>query len=173
MKNGIHTIRSGITSANNPTVPRRYSLDNGDFELNMKITSVDLFPIGNDRTGGSQDDWANTTIWFVLATSEAGATPYSSSTSPDEYGDVWNLRPSDSSQIGWGMIGGNGPLAKVFLDPQHIIPEDLYVNAWSISTAGSIAAVFQNVGFVIRMEQVKNTGTEGLLYQMKERSREA
>tara|TARA_R100000808_G_C2143717_1_gene151495 strand:+ start:1589 stop:2107 length:519 start_codon:yes stop_codon:yes gene_type:complete len=168
MRKGVHTIRSGITSVHNPTVPRRYSLDNGDFEVNMKIESVDFFPIGNDRTGAANDDWSNTTVWFVLSTSSAGGVPTSSTVSEQEYGATFNLRPSDSAQIAWGMMGGNGPFIHCFLDPDNIIPEDLYVNAWSVSAGGSIAPVFQNVGFIIRMKQVKSSGSEALLYQIRE-----
>jgi hypothetical protein len=43
MKRGIHTIRSGITDAKNPAESRRYTLDNGDFELNMKLTDMEIF----------------------------------------------------------------------------------------------------------------------------------
>tara|TARA_Y100001963_G_C6751656_1_gene434539 strand:+ start:1097 stop:1618 length:522 start_codon:yes stop_codon:yes gene_type:complete len=168
MRKGVHTIRSGITNVKNPTEPRRYSLDNGDFELNMKVRSVEIFPIGNDPTGGGQNDFPQSTIFFVLATSRAGAIPTASTVSDTEFGDVYNLRPSDSSQIGWGTMFGAESLIHFVLDPDNILPEDLYVNAWSISTAGSINPVASNIGFIIKMEQVKNTGSESLLYQIKE-----
>lgn len=172
MRNGVHTIRSGWTSAVNPTAPRRYSLDNGDFKLNMKVTSLEVFPIGNDQTGGEQDKFGNDTVFFVLATSQAGATPTATTVSQNEYGPVFNLRPSDSAQIGWGVISPAYGYVETFLDPMHIIPEDLYVCAWSISTAGSISNVFHNIGYIIHMDQVKNTGSEALLYQIKEAARE-
>lgn len=168
MQNGVHTIRSGWTSALNPTAPRRYNLDNGDFEVNMKVTSLEVFPIGNDQTGGNNDKFGTDTVFFVLATSEAGATPTTSSASAGEYGPTLNLRPSDSSQIGWGIISPAYGYVETFLDPMHIIPEDLYVCAYSISTAGSVAQVFHNIGFMIHMEQVKSSGDEALLYQVKQ-----
>lgn len=172
MKKGLHTIRSGWTSDLNPTAPRRYSLDNGNFDLNMKVTSLEVFPIGNDQTGGNNDKFGNDTVFFVLATSERGATPTATTVSPDEYGATLNLRPSDSSQIGWGVLSPAYGYVETFLDPQHIIPEDLYVCAWSISTAGGLDPVFHNIGFIINMEQVKSTGSEALLYQIKETSAE-
>lgn len=172
MQNGVHTIRSGWTSALNPTVPRRFSLDNGDFELNMKVTSLDVFPIGNDQTGGNNDKFGTDVTYFVLATNAAGAIPTTSTSSPTEYGDTLNLRPSDSAQIGWGILSPGNGYVETFLDPMHIIPEDLYVCAWSISTAGSLVPVFHNIGFMIHMEQVKSSGDEALLYQIKQSSAE-
>ena len=168
MRKGLHTIRSGITSLFNPTAPRRYSLDNGDFEVNMKITSLEIFPIGNQTTGGNQNDFGQDTVFFVLATSMAGATPTASTSSAQEYGSIYNLRPSDSAQIGWGVMSPADGYVETFLDQGNILPEDLYVCAWSISTAGSINPPFHNIGFIINMEQVKNTGSEALLYQIKE-----
>ena len=168
MRKGVHTIRSGITNIKNPTVARRYSLDNGNFEVNMKVTSLEVFPIGNDTTGGNNDKFGSDTVFFVLSTSAAGAIPTASTVSDTEYGDVYNLRPSDSAQIGFGVISPGYGYVETFLDPDNILPEDLYVNAWSLSTAGSINPVFHNIGFIIRMEQVKNTGSEALLYQIKE-----
>ena len=170
MRKGVHTIRSGITNIKNPTVARRYSLDNGDFELNMKVTSLEVFPIGNSVVGGNENDFGQDTVFFVLSTSAAGAIPTASTVSDTEYGDGYNLRPSDSAQIGWGVISPANGYVETFLDPDNILPEDLYVNAWSLSTAGSINPVFHNIGFIIRMEQVKNTGSEALLYQIKESS---
>jgi len=168
MRKGLHTIRSGWTGDLNPTAPRRYSLDNGDFELNMKVTSLEIFPIGTDRTGGNNDKFSTDVVFFVLATSQAGATPTATTVSPGEYGATFNLRPSDSAQIGWGVMSPGNGYVETFLDPGNILPEDLYVCAWSLSTAGSITNVFHNLGYIINMEQVKNTGSEALLYQIKE-----
>ena len=168
MRKGLHTIRSGWTSDMNPSSPRRYSLNNGEFEVNMKVTSLEIFPIGNDQTAANNDKFGSDTVFFVLATSQAGATPTATTLSPDEYGATFNLRPSDSAQIGWGIISPGDGYVETFLDEGNILPEDLYVCAWSISTAGSLASVFHNIGYIINMKQVKNTGSEALLYQIKE-----
>ena len=172
MRNGRHTIRSGWTDSLNPTAPRRYSLDNGNFELNMKVTSLEVFPIGNQTTGGNQNDFGQDTTFFILATTASGATPTATTSSPDEYGPTLNLRPSDSAQIGWGIISPGDGYVETFLDPMNIIPEDLYVCAYSIGTGGSISPVFHNIGFMIHMEQVKSSGDEALLYQVKQSSAE-
>jgi hypothetical protein len=131
----------------------------------MKITDLQIFPAGTDPS--NWDSFTSVPIFFVIATSAAGATPLASTNSPDEYGDVLNLRPSDSRQIAWGIISSQyGPWT--YVDPDHIIPDDLYVNAWAVSSGGSLSPIPQNLGFVIKMRQVKQSGSEGLLQQIKE-----
>ena len=77
MQRGRHTIRSGFTETHNAMAPRKYSLDNGDFEKNMKISSLDLMFAETDDAGSNQDRVAAGAIFFVIATSEAGAIPTS------------------------------------------------------------------------------------------------
>jgi hypothetical protein len=166
MKCGIHTIRSGWTSSVNPSTARIYNLDNGDFESNMKITDFEVFPIGGDVN--NRDHVGSEAVYVTIGTSEAGVIPSASTASPQEYGDVLNLRPSDSRQIAWGILSPAYGYVYTLVDPDHIIPGDLYVNAFSVSTGGSISQVAYNVGFMIRMENVKSTGSEALLYQVKE-----
>ena len=167
MRKGTHTIRSGFTTAAGAGVtPRRYSLDNGNYRENMKVTHLEVFPIGTDPA--NRDSLASVPIFFVLSTSEAGAIPTATTSSPDEYGAVLELRPSDSRQIGWGILSPAYGYVWSYIDPDHIIPEDLYVNAWSISSGGSINPVYTSIGFIIKMKQVKQSGSEGLLQQIKE-----
>lgn len=165
MKRGVHTIRSGLTSAANPSAPRRYTLDNGDYKRNMKITNLEIFPASTNPA--DREDLSTTAVFFTIATSEAGAVPTSTTSSPSEYGPVLNLRPSDSRQIAWGILAPAYGYVYSTVDPDHIIPEDIFVNAWSISSGGSINPVPYTVGFVIRMEAITSTGVEGLLYQAK------
>ena len=166
MKRGVHTIRGGFTSASNPSAGRQYILDNGDFEVNMRITSFEVFPIGTDPI--NPEDFDTTAVMVAIGTSEAGVIPTASTTSPEQYNASLNLRPSDSRQIGWGIITPSMGLMHTILDPDHIIPGDLWINAWAISSGGSLQVIKYPIGFVIRMEQVKSTGTEALLYQIKE-----
>jgi hypothetical protein len=167
MKNGIHTIRSGFTDEHNPTVPRRYSLDNANFELNMMIDSVEIMYQTTVTTGGNQDRVSNSAILFTIATSSVGAVPTSTTASPEEYDAQLAHRFSDSRQICWGMLEDDFN-QQIVLDSEVIIPGDLYVNAWSISTGGSIAPVANPISFMIKMRQVKNTGNQALLYQVRE-----
>lgn len=170
MLRGRHTIRSGFTDTHLATVPRKYSLDNGDFEKNMKIESLDLMFATTETSGGNQDRVAAGAIFFVIATSEAGAIPTATTSSPDEYDAQLSLRFSDSRQIAWGLLQGSGGLhlPQIIIDPDHIIPNDIYVNAWSISSGGSFANLHNPIAFMIKMNQVTSSGNEALLYQVKE-----
>ena len=71
MRKGLHTIRSGFTDQDNPTVAREYNLDNGDFEKNMKIKSVEIMFATTATSGGNQDILAAGAVLFTIATSEA------------------------------------------------------------------------------------------------------
>jgi hypothetical protein len=170
MEKGIHTIRSGITEEDNPAAPRKYSLDNGDYQTNMKIMSVELMYAENDDSGaGNSDRFNASTVFFTIATSAAGATPFASTDSPEEYGAQFAHRFSDSRQICWGtMTASGGTTINVILDSDNIIPGDLYVNAWSTTSGGSLTQVANSIGFVIKMKQVKSSGDKALLYRVRE-----
>lgn len=170
MQLGRHTIRSGFTDTHLATVPRKYSLDNGDFEKNMKIESVDLMFATTATSGGNQDRVAAGAVFFVIATSEAGAIPTLTTSSPDEVDAQLSLRFSDNRQIAWGILQGSGGIfqPQIVIDPDHIIPNDIYVNAWSISTGGSFDTLANPIAFMIKMNQVTSSGNQALLYQVKE-----
>lgn len=168
MEKGIHTIRSGFTELHNPSAPRKYSLDNGNYTSNMKIISVELMYAENDDAGSNQDKINGSTVFFTIATSAQGATPFATTDSPTEYGSQFAHRFSDSRQLCWGTLGGNPDLQNVILDPDNIIPGDLYVNAWSTSTGGSLDSVANAIGFIIKMKQVKSSGDKALLYRVRE-----
>jgi hypothetical protein len=163
MKNGIHTIRSGFSTTHDPNTPRQYSMDNSNFELNMKILSLDIMS-GVDP---GQLDMGNSKVLFVIATTEAGATPQALvGTSLEE--DTFQLRFGDHDQIAWGTISPDQGGFQVIVDPGHIIPGDIYVNAWTMTTGANPNPLLCPVSFMITMEQVRNTGAEALLYQIKE-----
>ena len=168
MKKGTHTIRDQFDDADNPAASRKYSLDNGQFDLNMKISRLELIPTFNDHTGSANDDPSSVTMFFTIATSENGAIPQT--TTPGMHGTNYGLRLNDSSQIAWGYISAGYGYHKCFVDPNHIIPGDIWVNAWSISSAGGLSPLSQDLGFMIVMEQIKSSGDEALLYQIKESS---
>ena len=168
MKRGIHTIRSGITDEVNPSSSRRYSLDNGDFALNLQLTQFEVFPIANSRVGGNMDELSGETVFVTVATTPDGSIPNSGTDQPEFYGDVLNLRPSDSAQIAWGILAPARGYVWTLIDPDHIIPSDVWISAWSISSAGTINPVAYDIGFMMRFEQKKNSGAEALLYQVKQ-----
>jgi len=170
MEKGIHTIRSGFTEEHNPSAPRKYSLDNGDYRKNMQITSVELMYAENDDSGGGNSDrFAAGTVFFTIGTSAQGATPFADTQSPTEYGSQFAHRFSDSRQLCWGTLtASGGETINVILDPDNIIPGDLYVNAWSTSSGGSLSNVANAIGFVIKMKQVTSSGDKALLYRVRE-----
>lgn len=166
MIRGIHTIRGQFDDGDSPAAARQYNLDNGQFDLNMKITQVELIPTFNDHTGSAMNDPSSDTMFFVISTSESGAIP--AVTTPGMSGTDFGLRLNDGAQIAWGYVSAGYGYQKVVLDPNHIIPSDLYVNAWSINSSGAITTLSQDLGFMIVMKQVKSSGDEALLYQIKE-----
>ena len=167
MKKGVHTIRSGFSDQHNPTIPRRYILDNGDYNHNMRITSVQLISNSGALTTNNHDVDSPTLVYFVIATSSAGAVPQALST-PNQYSIDYGLRLEDTAQIAWGMINQPAGSIDVILDPGHIIPQDIYVNAYCLGDTGTPANLASGISFLITMEDVKSSGAEALLYQIKE-----
>ena len=165
MKEGIHTIRSGFNDLHNPANPRRYLLDNGDYDSNMKITSLQLIPNSGALTTNNHDVDTSAIVYFVIATSSAGATPSPSPQAGTEYID-YGLRLNDSAQVGWGWISNEAQF--VILDPGHIIPQDLYVNAYCLGDAGTPETLAKGISFLMTLKHIKSSGSEALLYQIKE-----
>lgn len=167
MRRGIHTIRGGWTDECNPTQPRRYSLANGNFEVNMQLIDFQILPIGNRIDSNNHDRLGTQTIFGVVATAEGGAVPFSDTMEPIQYGPENNLRMSDSRIIAWCVLGPYQDVNQVIVDPDHIIPNDVYISFWSVGTTGSLEMVNTNVGFMMKFQQRKSTGNEALLYQAK------
>lgn len=172
MRRGIHTIRSGFTDewpgSSLESAVRRYTLDNGDFELNMKLTDFEIWPISNSLGTADKNKLGSETIFYTISTTLAGAIPTSGSISEFEYGANYNLRPSDSRQIAWGVMAPTYGYVYSIIDPDHIIPEDVYILAWSLNADGTINYPSYPSGFMMKFEQVKSSGSEALLYQAKD-----
>lgn len=163
MRKGIHTIRDGFVANHNPTIPRRYTLDNGNYEENMRVDSVEIIWT-KGRYTSPLDNLSGKPIFFVLATNELSAIP--NNLTSDSY-DAFALRMDDSGIIAFGVLDGVG-INDVILDSDHIIPQDLYVNCWSVSSAGALDSIDNPLGFIVKMRQVKQSGAEALLAQVKE-----
>ena len=164
MLKGIHTLRNGFSTSYDPSGdgPRKYSLDNGDYELNMRILNVEIMSMVDP----GQLDMGNAKILFVIATTEDGATPQTVTGDSNEDED-FQLRFNDDAQIVWGTIEANSP-PNVIVEPGHIIPGDLYVNAWTMTTGANPNPLLCPIGYVITMAQSEDTGAEALLYQVKQ-----
>ena len=164
MKKGLHCIRGGFTEDHVPSDPHRFNLDNGDFETNMKITSLRLINTGCQN--GSLDP-GNAEIFVQVGISAAGAIPVS--TNVPGITDPFGLDLTNTSAIAWGTWGHQDGW-NIILDPDHIVPEDLYINAWTITTGGGLAVLNSPIGYHIQMKQVKSSGTEALLQVVKQSS---
>ena len=167
MLEGYHTIKSGFSDNFQPTDPRLHRMDNGDFKSNFYIRDVELIPQNNGGGGGNLDDLGSTSVFFVIATTKAGAIP-APATGGDMTNDNWDLRLSDARQIAWGVIEPGTTYSKVIIDPGHVIVDDIYVNAWSFSTAGSLQQPDWSLGYMIHLQNVKTDGTRGLIAQARQ-----
>ena len=166
MRNGIHIIKSGFSEdfdfAGNQ--PRLHNLDNGDYTRNFVITDLQLIPQNNSRSGGNQDDLGGSTVFFVAATTREGAIPMSAVGGDLTLGS-FDLRLQDNRQIAWGVVAPARGYQNVIVDPAHIIVEDLYVNCYSFSSAGTLQSADYNIGYMITLESITESGSQGLLNQ--------
>ena len=133
----------------------------------MRITSIQLISNSGALTTNNHDVDSPTLVYFVVATSTAGATPQALST-PSQYSIDYGLRLEDTAQIAWGMINQSSGSIDVIVDPGHIIPQDLYINAYCLGDTGTPSTLASGISFLITMEDVKSSGAEALLYQIKE-----
>jgi len=164
MRNGAHCITGGFNEDHVPSSPTRYNLDNGDYRKNMRITYIELINTGNEN---GQLDSGNANIYVQIGLSAAGATPVS--TSVAGVTDAFGLDLTNSGAIGWGLLDAQGQ-TKFILDPDHIVPEDLFINAWTLSTGGGLATLLSPIGYLIHMEQVTSSGDVALLQTVKQRT---
>tara|TARA_R100000655_G_scaffold2923_1_gene11137 strand:- start:144 stop:644 length:501 start_codon:yes stop_codon:yes gene_type:complete len=165
MRRGIHTIRGGFTESKNPSIPRKYTLDNGDWQSNMHI---DSFEVIYTNVRDTQEAVTGHAIFVVLAASEEGATPLAYGT--EDFSSL-GLRLNDNRIIGYACMDATmNPI--VLLDPDHIIPGDLYINAWEISSAGTLSGLSTDIGFMVKMKRVQQSGNDALMSQIKETSYE-
>ena len=167
MRYGIHTIRGGIKSGHNPTEPIQHLLFNGNYKLNLRLVSVEQFPVKNTEVAGVQDKLWGDTVFFCVATTANGAIPQTVSALNESYSD-YALRMSDSRQIAWGINSGTTNFYRTYLDPDHILTDDIYVNCYQLSAAGNLVPVEGDWGYMLKFELVENSGAEGLLYAAKD-----
>ena len=165
MKKGFHSVKSGFSENYDFSNPRLHRMDNGDYKSNFYLQNIELLPQNNSRVGGNQDALSADTIFFVVATTSAGALPAAAIVS-DMTWDSFDLRLADSRQIAWGVLNGAKNFHKVVIDPGHIIVDDIYVNCWSFSTGGSLVPAVMSLGYLLTLRNITESGTEGLLHQV-------
>jgi len=163
MLRGFHTIKSGFSSDYDDfSNPRLHRMDNGDYQSNFFLRDIELIPQNNDRSGANQDTLDGTTIFFVVGTTASGATPQSA-VGGDTTVDDYDLRLSDSRQIAWGCISPAYAYQKVIIDPGHIIVDDIYVNCWSFNSGGDPIPAAWDIGYMLHIQNVEETGTQALV----------
>ena len=168
MRNGKHIVRGGFgelydISGTTPDLPRRIPLANGDFENNFRISRFELFPASTDRTAGQSDAMNNDTIFFQLSVTPTGCLPTTGATINH---DSLCLRFDDPAVIAWGTVNGHHHTFTLY-DPTILI-DDVYMTAWSLGTAGTLVKLDYGIGYYIEFEQVKSSGTEGIVYAYRE-----
>jgi len=160
MNKGVHTIRTILKGVPgfSPSMPKRFTLDNGNFLKNMKVLSWDFFPVGTTSTYERID---NLPIFLQMGTTEAGARITNVPT--DAMLDV-----TDNRAIAFGSFESESGLMLNFVDPDHVIIRDLWIAAAMVTAAGTVQTQEQDIGVIIKLQQVKSSEAESILQLIKE-----
>jgi hypothetical protein len=150
------------------TNPIRLQLANGTFTKNFKVVEFDIFPNmnrkgGTNRQGSYSNATSNTDLMNVCLALEKSAF-----TSGE-------FRFNDSRQIGWFQgYGHTTPdQYRSFLDPNHIIVQDLWLGAYGIDMQdGSSELTKVPLNYHIIVEEVSSSMNEAVLQLIKEQSQD-
>lgn len=173
MRNGEYVVRGGFSElydigGGSPDLPRRIPLNNGSFEDNFRIKSLELMPASTDRAGGNQDDMSNQTVFFQMSVTPKGCLPIAGTTQDH---DSFCLRFDDNQIIAWGAVNGHDETFKMYLD--DVLIDDVYITAWSLTSAGNVRqGCAYGIGYRITFEKVKNSGAQGIVYAYREQQEE-
>jgi len=168
MRKGIHTVKGVFDwhqGANVAVVdPLRIILDNGDFTSNYIVESFDVFPTGAESVSHSGIG-ASATV-AVLATRPNGAVA-----ADNQPRGIRGATVGDDRQIGWSLM----TTAQTFnhIDPEHLIVEDLWVNAWIVDHgSGALYLPNQSMSYIIKLKQVKTPIFQAILALIKARAQD-
>jgi len=163
MKQGRHQLRWQFNClTHNPSTPIRFQLDNGDYDRNFRIDSFEVIFSCMDRTTNAQNI-SGQTHQVVLATSEQGATPISTESVNNR---AYSMRVADRRQLAWAQM--DDQMNNTILDPHNIVASDLWLNAWCFSPAHGLDDLQQDIGVLITLTEVKQSGAEGLLSTIRD-----
>jgi len=158
MKQGKHQLRWQFSAqAHSPLRPVQFNLDNGDYERNFVIDSFEIIWCCMDK-GTNNTDISSKTHQIVLALTEDGAMPLSTETVNNS---PFAMRVADRRQVAWGQMDDND--RNTILDPHNIVGEDLWLNAWAFDTAHTPDNIDQDIGVLITLSEVKQSGNRALL----------
>ena len=173
MRNGQYVVRGGFSetydiSGTTPDLPRRIPLNNGSFENNFRIASLELMPASTNRTAGNQNELDNNAVFFQMSVTPQGCLPTPGTTQDH---DSHCLRFDDNQIIAWGVVSGKENTFIIYLD--DVLIDDVYITAWSLTNAGTIrSGCDYGIGYRITFEQVKNSGAQGIVYAYREQQEE-
>jgi len=158
MKQGKHQLRWQFNSeAHSPLRPVQFNLDNGDYTRNFVIESFEIIWGSMDK-GTNNTDISNNTHQVVLALTEEGAMPLATETVNNR---PFAIRVADRRQVAWGQMDNS--IVNTILDPHNIVGEDLWLNAWAFGSAHTPAEIDQDIGVLITLSEVKQSGNRALL----------
>jgi hypothetical protein len=162
MRKGIHTIRTILRGVGSGAfavpIPRRYTLDNGNWLKNMVVESVDFFPVGTTATFERVDGLPT---YMKLATTQEGASFTNVATH-----DLLNV--ADNRAFMWGSLESESGWLVNYIDPDHVLVSDLWMNVATVTAAGTVQVPDQDIGIIVKMKQVKSTPSEAILQLIKE-----
>jgi len=170
MRNGIHTIRGTLpwvlgVGAIPPGNPVRLLLDNGNFRENFIVESFDIFPTGTEAL--SHDAFSADATIGVLATRIEGAVAGDGAPS-----EIEGAGADDNRQIGWHI--SDNLRHRFTLDPDHLIVEDLFINAWVVNAGtGALFSPNQKLSYIIKLKQVTTPIAQAVLALIKERAQDS
>lgn len=150
--------------------PVRIQLDNMDFTKNYKVVEWTIFP-NMSRLSGNIGSYraippATTTLTNVCLALEENAFANTG---------VFDFAFNDSRQIGWFQgYGYNSPSEyRAFLDPEHIVCQDLWLGGYEIDMAdGSTEYLSVALNYHIVLEAVKSTNDQAVMQLIKQHSQD-
>lgn len=157
MMRGRHQLRWQFNSETYEGQPIKFNLNNADFDRNFRVDSIEVIFCSMDKTTNNTD-LSSKVHQVVLATSESGATPTNVETVNNR---PYAMRVTDRRQIGWAQMSDEG--IHTILDPHNIIVEDLWLCAWAWGSAHNPDMLQQDIGVLITLTEVTQSGNEALL----------
>jgi hypothetical protein len=135
MRNGIHTLRGQLTFP--MAAPLRSQLFNGSFTKNFKVIDVNIFP----------ESTVNNDAMLIM-----------------HFDDVVKVLADadDNAQFGWATMDYGGGPSTSYVDPDHIIVNDLFCSV--------LAANPGTINYVIKLQRVVTSMPAAILDEVKSRS---
>ena len=76
------------------------------------------------------------------------------------------MRVCDRRCIAWAQMDDS--MQNTILDPHNIVADDLWLNAWAFGSAHDPTMLDQDIGVLITLSEVRQSGNEALLTQVRD-----